>query len=74
VATLNWATRSAGTRPPVLDAIQPEADGTLGGAAVDVIDEYGLDLLSQGLYRSKTNRVLPDLGFMRLATLLGSTR
>src|SRR5208282_147346 len=32
----------------ILGAVQPEADGTLGGGAVDVIDEQGLDLLSHG--------------------------
>lgn len=30
----------------ILGAVQPEADGTFGGAAVEVIDEQGLDLLS----------------------------
>jgi hypothetical protein len=32
----------------ILGAVQPEADGTFGGAAVEVIDEQGLDLLSHG--------------------------
>ena len=33
---------------PQLPAVQPEADGTLGGAAVEVIDEQDLYLLSHG--------------------------
>ena len=32
----------------VLGAVQTEPDGTLGGAAVDVIDEQGLYLLGHG--------------------------
>jgi Protein of unknown function (DUF4242) len=32
----------------VLGAVQPETDGSLGGAAVKVIDEQGLDLLGHG--------------------------
>jgi hypothetical protein len=32
----------------ILGAAQPEVDGTLGGAAVEVIDEQGLYLLSDG--------------------------
>src|SRR5207249_851505 len=32
----------------ILGAVQPEADGTLGDAAVEVIDEQGLYLLSHG--------------------------
>ena len=33
----------------ILGAVQPEPDGTLLCAAVDVIAEQGLDLLSRGL-------------------------
>jgi hypothetical protein len=32
----------------VLGAVQPEPDGTLGGATVEVIDEQDLYLLSHG--------------------------
>jgi hypothetical protein len=32
----------------ILGAVQPEPDSTLGGAAVEVIDEQGLYLLSHG--------------------------
>jgi hypothetical protein len=32
----------------ILGAVQPEPDGALGGAAVEVIDEQGLYLLSHG--------------------------
>ena len=29
----------------ILGAVQPEADSALGGAAVEIVDEQGLDLL-----------------------------
>jgi hypothetical protein len=41
----------------ILGTVQPEADGTLGGAAVDVIDKQGLYLLSHG-------RPVPSLVFL----------
>jgi hypothetical protein len=50
----------------VLGAVQPETDGTLGSAAVKVIDEQGLDLLGHGrlipltdLWRTSVNNPTP---------------
>src|SRR5579859_3004695 len=51
----------------VLGAVQPETDGSLGGAAVKVIDEQGLDLLGHGrlipltdLRHTSVNNPTPD--------------
>ena len=41
----------------ILGAVQPEADRPLGGAAVDVIDEQGLYLLSYGRPGPLTGRL-----------------
>jgi len=41
----------------ILSAVQRGADGTLGGAAVDVIDEQGLYLLSYGRPGPLTGRL-----------------
>jgi hypothetical protein len=51
----------------ILGPVQPETDGSFGGAAVKVIDEQGLDLLGHGrllpltdLWRTSVNNPTPD--------------
>jgi hypothetical protein len=48
----------------IFRAVQPEVDRTLGGAAVDVIDEQGLYLLGHGcsIPRADWRTILETLG------------